>query len=811
MLLPLSNITLPYTISSLSEKLGIPQNQPLFVKDITFSSDIPFSKREFFYLTDLKSNSTITLDSLVIAYNQLKRKKRFSTIDISRNDKNIHFSLTANWIFRDVIIKGIWFGKHLYKNLYLHHPGDIFDISVHEESLETIKKNLADRGYFNASVIDEIIYNKKQKTIDASITIKKGSKAFIVDAAYTFNLSVPDALKKELDHLLNEQFIEQYFSKKHSDKAIVTIKTILLNHGYAKSTISLRFSKKKKALVSLTIAITLEEKLILHFKGNHFFSDADLRKNFVDLTKPQWLLDPSIIAEQILHGYYDQGFERAKVHYTKTANHSYTVSITEGIRTPPPPIVKDEKEDANELHEKQLTEQRLTILEQYQKEGYWYVDAQPDFHHSSSQVQWNIDPGEKVRFGKVILRGKTRLPFKSILKEIQFKEGEIWDKKKLDYSRQKLKELSIFKYISMHPSRISHKESIKPIILTVLDDNPFELKLRGGYFLTSKNFLLKEESTYKIGATVSVKNPLNIADKLSLITDFTKFERNVALDYQIPHLFYPSINFKFKGYDHKYIQPLHEGETKVAYEAKQTGVLTCFNKEFQPYSFWGVNVGNELIRITRVRGDIKLSPSMINKPIPYFFIEPNIIVDNLDDKIQTKRGSFLFSSIKVMVPELHRSSICKTMLDESLFFPLYEGRKGFLVLALRGRIGYIFREKFEEIMPTERFYLGGPNSVRGYTKDDVPPDEGGSSMVNGNVELRFPIYNALGGVTFFDIGALSQSGFSGFRNRWYPTSGFGLRYHTPIGALRFDIGWKWKKDCPDECSFAWYLTLGQCF
>ena len=84
-------------------------------------------------------------------------------------------------------------------------------------------------------------------------------------------------------------------------------------------------------------------------------------------------------------------------------------------------------------------------------------------------------------------------------------------------------------------------------------------------------------------------------------------------------------------------------------------------------------------------------------------------------------------------------------------------------------------------------------------------------MVNANAEIRFPIYKSFGGVLFQDIGVLSQEGVGGLSKHWYPTSGFGLRYKTPIGSLRFDIGWKWKRFTQEESMYAWYLTLGQAF
>lgn len=86
-------------------------------------------------------------------------------------------------------------------------------------------------------------------------------------------------------------------------------------------------------------------------------------------------------------------------------------------------------------------------------------------------------------------------------------------------------------------------------------------------------------------------------------------------------------------------------------------------------------------------------------------------------------------------------------------------------------------------------------------------------MVNVNAELRIPLFGALGTVLFQDFGWLSnntQSVIAG--GTLLAGTGFGIRYLTPIGPLRFDIGWKWS--CHGGCfknSYAWYLSLGHMF
>jgi outer membrane protein assembly complex protein YaeT len=114
------------------------------------------------------------------------------------------------------------------------------------------------------------------------------------------------------------------------------------------------------------------------------------------------------------------------------------------------------------------------------------------------------------------------------------------------------------------------------------------------------------------------------------------------------------------------------------------------------------------------------------------------------------------------------------------------------------------------IPPEERFYLGGPNSVRGFTQNELgpvvrvqdsvaEPDEerdirtsavGGDRMLLANVELRFPIPVSpfdLSGALFVDAGRLF--GGTGEFDSWRITPGVGFRLGSPIGPVRLDIGY----------------------
>jgi outer membrane protein assembly factor BamA len=163
----------------------------------------------------------------------------------------------------------------------------------------------------------------------------------------------------------------------------------------------------------------------------------------------------------------------------------------------------------------------------------------------------------------------------------------------------------------------------------------------------------------------------------------------------------------------------------------------------------------------------------------------------------------------------------KLLGEQSFFIPLSP-----FVLAFHVRAGYVFHQVLRNIVLNERFYLGGANSLRSYEADFTPPfgtfrdclgvkqfvPQGGKSMININVEVRFPIAGNIWGVIFEDLGALGSGSWYALKDeRILGSTGFGLRYNTPIGPLRFDIGWKWSNNIPCDRSYSWFLTFGHLF
>lgn len=82
-----------------------------------------------------------------------------------------------------------------------------------------------------------------------------------------------------------------------------------------------------------------------------------------------------------------------------------------------------------------------------------------------------------------------------------------------------------------------------------------------------------------------------------------------------------------------------------------------------------------------------------------------------------------------------------------------------------------------------------PNAAKLATRDFDPRPLGGNVLLEGSIEARFPVWRALSGAVFLDGGVVTQKINKALpRRRGAITPGFGVRYRSPVGPIRADIG-----------------------
>jgi outer membrane protein insertion porin family len=130
----------------------------------------------------------------------------------------------------------------------------------------------------------------------------------------------------------------------------------------------------------------------------------------------------------------------------------------------------------------------------------------------------------------------------------------------------------------------------------------------------------------------------------------------------------------------------------------------------------------------------------------------------------------------------------------------------------------------QDLPASERFFAGGDTTVRGFSLDRLGTSEtisatgfptGGNGVVVLNTELRFALLRGLGAVTFFDAGNVFLRATDIDLGALRGAAGFGLRYQSPVGPIRIDLGFKLDRRelTPGslEGRSALHISLGQAF
>lgn len=456
------------------------------------------------------------------------------------------------------------------------------------------------------------------------------------------------------------------------------------------------------------------------------------------------------------------------------------------------------------------------------------------------RLVWTIHVDEKkVHFGKIIVSGNSQIPFKYIQKELTFEQGQLWDKKKIAQSIHNLRDLELFETVHMYAHKETDNSGHIPVGLKLIAADRYEIRTRAGVQQVGKDFSLQQGFSYKAGGTFIMNNPFKFGDRFLIEADFTRFYENISMQYMMPWLFsFRPIRSQIKIYDNHYLQPLYIGSDVSIYNATQQGILFGLQEKHENINL-GMSLGIEFKGVSVASiDDIWLSldydPLFFGKKIAFLFLEPSLMWSNVDNVVNPKSGSNALVTLLAMADIVYQTSFFKFLAEYALYIPFNQDT----VCAIRTRIGHIFNKQYNEILPIDRFYLGGANTIRGYERDYCPPlgrltkpvhapsaglppqannvwsyvNQGGRTMFNCNFETRFPIYYELEGAVYFDTGVLIKDSVQDVPDNMLGGVGFGFRYNTPIGPLRFDLAFKLDRKYPEfESPYVWYLTLGQAF
>ncbi len=792
--------------------------------------------------------------------------------ELERNQKTkevtVHINLHRGWRF-SIRQVGIFLHEgnpgleyELTRFLQKRLKGSFYAKETINRETKALKRFLAKKGFLHAAIMLDEKLDKKKGRVDLTFTIElQQKKAFIftgnrffsqdtlLDLVLQFGSSTwllpASMLSEELMHAYHQKgFWQVRIDAREEDEQYV----FEIDEGKRAVVAGVELNGVKNLNANYLI-----KKYFSDFTGLTYFDGKALQRSIdklIDMYHARGFLEAQVLKKQVIS---KDGVRYVARITIQEGQQSYLRSSS--IKQFPDlwnygPFLKLRvRKELVPFTSDVVQEQRQWLMQHFHKQGYVRVDLKSLMQREGSEIDvvWEVNLDEQpARFGATVIQGSGLFPFKNVMRELRYKKGQLWHRDALKQSFIKLKELEIFDSVQLYPDRLTHDEPEQTILLKLKHDDPFEVRLRAGFALKHVTKRLSIAGvTYRAGGSFLIKNPLNAGDQLLVDLDFTRVHRDVALKYRRPWLLGLPIKTLIMGYSNTYDYPGFVGSQRSLYRITQQGFLLGLRGK-RRYFDAGMNLGIEWMKteildasarqcVERISEAINVALPLVNQYVPYFLAEPVLVIDVLDNKLNPTSGSLSVVSIKAMVPVKKgriSSYFVKLLAEQSFFIPFKR-----IVTAVRIRFGHIFHKVFNEVMPNERFYLGGANSIRAYENDFAPPlgcfvDEdgckqfvaqGGKSMFNANFEIRFPVYKQVGAVLFQDIGALSSTAVRAITAcDVLAATGFGVRYHTPIGPLRFDLGFKWdraKQNGVENITrarrifekFAWFLSFGQAF
>ena len=425
----------------------------------------------------------------------------------------------------------------------------------------------------------------------------------------------------------------------------------------------------------------------------------------------------------------------------------------------------------------------------------------------SVQIVIKVDEGKRVYVNDSWISGAERIDTLFVRKEIEFQNGKIFDKKKIDKTKRNLLQLGFFSSVNIIAHTISDKDS-----LVNLEVRLREFKNVGE---TALEFGLDEiEYVPGVRSLVGLGGSVNWTDRM-IFGSKNRFEADGSVVVPTEEGFiFPRLGFDIKISNQRPFSIKLPAQVKLFFQQFKN-----FGDEYGPYvRRFGLQYSN-IIRWNRQRSFVDLGLTFerfdesdaFSQDIEQRKFKFHINQDNRDNPIDPKKGNMAIFRLDAYGGPLggNRSYI-KYSLDLRNYITVLKH----ITFASRINGGMITGwskeyDQYETIL-FEKFYLGGSNTLRAirplrllnYSNDNYDNDGDGNideadedsnipsgkeMMVLTNVELRFPLLWEFGGVLFIDGGNIYENSENINIDNLVWNYGLALTLNLPVGPLRIDL------------------------
>ncbi|HEU4935567.1 MAG TPA: POTRA domain-containing protein [Vicinamibacterales bacterium] len=508
--------------------------------------------------------------------------------------------------------------------------------------------------------------------------------------------------------------------------------------------------------------------------------------------------------------------------------------------------------------EPRVVADREAVLLEYLNRGFAsanvIVTPVPNAEGTRADLRFHITEGQQTFVDHILIIGNTRTDERVIKQELLLQEGKPLGLEDLIESQRRLGALGLFRRIRVE--ELSHGSAATDVLVTVEEaaattfsygggmeatkaliegaggqaEERIEFAPRGFFDVGRRNLGGKNRSVdlfTRVSLRPSDPEPGTTNSKAfgfleyRVVGTFTqpraiRGNADLSLTLAAEQGRRSSFNFARKGVNAEVARRLSPGLR--AYARYSFGTTRTFDERLSL---------EDQARIDRLFPQVRLSG-----------FSGGISRDTRDDVLDPERGTFVSGEGTLAARALGGQVGFLKSYVQGLWFRRLPARKR-IVFASRVALGLADgfpREvtgtaiegqpvsvTVEDLPASERFFAGGDTTIRGFALDTVGAPNtispsgfprGGNGLLLLNGELRLPVWGDVGAALFVDGGnvfdRVTEMDLAELRG----SVGFGLRYKSPIGPIRFDVGFKLDRreiGGTLEGRRAFHFSIGQAF
>jgi len=630
----------------------------------------------------------------------------------------------------------------------------------------------------------------------------------------------------------------------------------------------------------------------IRFLNNQRFTDEELRS--VIRTQEggwfSWLTSGGTYKEDLFerdlmmltawyldHGYINIKLGRPRIDLSPDKQYLYlSVHIEEGeqfnlgkigfkgdLLWPEEELLGEISVEQSELFNRsKLSQDILKITDRYRDRGYANVNVTPltgiDSKERIVDITFDVQKGAKVYFERIEVKGNTKTRDKVIRRELRIYEGDLYSATGIRRSRARVYSLGYFETVEVTTKKGSADDKV--VVTVEIKEKPTGTFQIGAGFSSVENFIFM--------AQVAQDNFLGHGWTVAISAQLSSQRQLFNLRFVEPYFLDSRWTFAFDVFNSEILYTQRRSVADFT-RASTGGDVTL---GYPLLWWWGVDdlrffltYKYEWIEV-KLRSSSRFTSAFLKdlfRDASTSSLRGSVAYDTRDNRLFPSKGIYLsFSSEWADDYLLSETEFLRLRGYGNFYQPLFWG----LIFKFNSRAGWVtsLQEAGEPqgVPISERFFVGGINSVRGYDPRSLSPTVdvpdnlsggrldpadplstlpiGGDKEVVFNAEIEFPIIEAAGirGVVFLDAGNAYNEDENLFyagqhftdpdrprqgaisdplahRKNTLPlglywSTGFGLRWFSPIGPLRFEWGIPLTKRPGDE-NIQFEFTIGNFF